>query len=119
VNTFIPLEKLETLEKDELKNCYEIWITTSEAWPQEPDRTQCKCLWRSDRELTTDVKIDEAYFQNLPKVWVVVDSLDDSYVSKTEQALGKHFDELQVKGKFHPLDKPKVCSDDKNTDLRS
>lgn len=113
------MEKLQEMEREEVAHFYEIWITTSEAWPQDPKTTERECLWRSDRELTQDVKIEEAHFQNLPRLWLVVKSLDDSYVRKIEQVLGKHFEELKLKGEFAPVEKPKVSSDEKNTDLRS
>lgn len=113
------MEKLEEIDKEKLKDFYEIWITTSEAWPQDPKTIERECLWRSDRELTQDVTIDEAYFQNLPRLWLVVKSLNDGYVGELEHVLGKHFDALEVKGKFRPVEKPKVSSDEKNTDLRS
>ncbi|WP_110949112.1 hypothetical protein [Pseudomonas bohemica] len=120
MNTFVPLEKLEKMGRDELKDFYEIWLTTSETWPQDPERTQRECLWRADRELTQDVTIDEAYFHNLPRLWLVVKDLNDtSAVGDIEQKLGQHFGELEVKGEFRPVEKEKVPCGDKNTDLRS
>lgn len=120
MNTFVPLEKLEKMGRDELKDFYEIWLTTSETWPQDPAISQRECLWRADRELTQDVEIDEAFFQNLPRLWLVVDDLNDtSAIRKIEDELGSHFNELAVKGEFRPVDKPKVSCEDKNTDLRS
>lgn len=120
VNTFVPLEKLEKMDRDELKDFYEIWLTTSETWPQDPERSERECLWRADRELTQDVEIDAAYFQNLPRLWLVVEDLNDlDAVGGIENKLGKHFQELDVKGEFRPIEKPKVSCDDKNTDLRS
>lgn len=120
MNTFVPLEKLETIERDELKDFYEIWLTTTETWPQDPESTERECLWRADRELTRNIQIDEAYFQNLPRLWLVIKDLNDlSAVGNIEQVLSEHFKALDVKGEFRPVEKPKVTSDDKHTDLRS
>jgi len=120
VNTFVPLEKLEEMDRDELKDFYEIWLTSSETWPQDPERTQRECLWRADRQLTQDVEIDEAYFHNLPRLWLVVKDLNDtSAVGDIEQALGQRFQDINVKGEFRPVEKEKVACGDKKTDLRS
>ena len=120
VNTFVPLEKLEKMDRDELKDFYEIWLTTSETWPQDPATAERECLWRADRQLTQDVEIDEAYFHNLPRLWLVVEDLNDlDAVGGIKNKLGEHFRELEVKGKFRPIEKPKVAGEDKSTDLRS
>ncbi|WP_296187119.1 hypothetical protein [Pseudomonas sp. UBA1879] len=120
VNTFLPLENIEKMGRKELEDFYEIWLTTSETWPQDPERTQRKCLWRAERELTQDVEIDEAFFQNLPRLWVKVADLNDTAaLEKIQKELGTHFSEVAVKGEFFPADKPKVACEDKNTDLRS
>lgn len=113
MNTFIPLDKLATID---LENYYEVWQTTSEVWPQDPSTAHSDCLWRADRQLTEEVEIDEAYFQNLPRLWLLVSNLTDSGI---EQALTRRLAELQLAGEFHPQEKPKVASGDKNTDLRS
>ena len=120
MNTFVPLEKLEEMDRDELKDFYEIWLTSSETWPQDPERTQRECLWRADRQFTQDVEIDEAYFHNLPRLWLVVKDLNDtSAVGDIEQALGQRFQDINVKGEFRPVEKEKVACGDKKTDLRS
>ena len=117
MNTFIPLEKLEEID---LQDYHEVWLTTSERWPQDPETAQRVCLWRADRELTRDVEIDDAYFQNLPRLWLRVDDLHDKpAVTLVEQALNARVGELQLKGEFLPDEKDKVSSGDKRTDLRS
>jgi len=118
VNTFVPLEKLEKID---IENYHEVWLTTSERWPQDPETAERMCLWRVDRELTTDVEIDDVYFQNLPRLWVVVDSLNDrAAVNGVEQALTTRLNELDLSGEFRPAEKDILpCGSEKNTDLRS
>jgi hypothetical protein len=118
VNTFVPLEKLETID---LQDYHEVWLTTSERWPQDPETSERMCLWRGKRELTQDVEIDDLYFQNLPRLWVVVDRLDDeTAVNHVEQAVIARSNELALPGEFHPEEKPNLpCGSENNTDLRS
>jgi hypothetical protein len=106
VNTFVPLEKLKEFD---LQDYHEVWLTTSERWPQDPETAERMCLWRVDRELTTDVEIDDLYFQNLPRLWLVVDSLNDqTAVNGVEQALTTRLNELDLTGEFHHR-KKKSC----------
>ena len=119
MNTFVPLEKLNSID---LKDYYEVWLTTSETWPQDPATVSSQCLWRADRELTKDVVIDAAYFQNLPHLWIVVDQLHDA--TSTDPDLVRDAVESRVKqenlgGEFYPQDEPEGSSEGKNTDLRS
>lgn len=118
MNTFVPLEKLETID---LQDYHEVWLTTSERWPQDPETSERMCLWRGKRELTQDVEIDDLYFQNLPRLWVVVDRLDDeTAVNHVEQAVIARSNELALSGEFHPEEKPNLpCGSENNTDLRS
>ena len=117
MNTFVSLEKLG---KTDLHDYHEVWITTSERWPQDPETAQRMCLWRVDRELTQDVEIDEVYFQNLPRLWLLVDDLHDTAaVAGIEQALTLRLDEQNLEGEFHPEEQDKVPCGDKHTDLRS
>jgi hypothetical protein len=118
VNTFVPLEKLKEFD---LQDYHEVWLTTSERWPQDPETAERMCLWRVDRELTTDVEIDDLYFQNLPRLWLVVDSLNDqTAVNGVEQALTTRLNELDLTGEFHPPEKEKLpCGSEDKTDLRS
>ncbi|MFK3796942.1 MULTISPECIES: hypothetical protein [unclassified Pseudomonas] len=117
MNTFVPLEKLK---KTNLHDFHEVWLTTSETWPQDPETSQRECLWRMDRELTQDVKIDDAYFQNLPRLWLLVDDLHDrAAVNDIEQVLTQRLSEQHLTGEFHPDEKPKMPCGDKKTDLRS
>ena len=116
VNTFVPLDKLEKMDRDELKDFYEIWLTTSETWPQDPERSERECLWRADRELTQDVEIDEAYFQNLPRLWLVVDDLNDlDAVGGIENKLGSIFRAWTGKVNFALLENLTVPAETKIT----
>ncbi len=117
MNTFVSLEHLD---ETDLHDFHEVWLTTSETWPQDPSTAERRCLWRAERELTRDVAIDDAYFQNLPRLWLLVDDLNDSAaVSGIEHALTTRLDQLQLAGEFHPGETHKVPSGDKVTDLRS
>lgn len=117
MNTFVPLEKLE---ETNLEDFHEVWLTTSESWPQDPETTDRQCLWRVDRELTQDVEIDDAYFQNLPRLWLRVDDLHSTTsVGRVEEALTKRLNEQNLTGEFHPDEKLKTPTGDKKTDLRS
>lgn len=118
VNTFVSLEQLNNTD---LREFYEVWLTTSETWPQDPSTAERRCLWRADRELTQDVEIDDACFQNLPRLWLLVDDLNDAEaVNVVEHALTTRLGELKAHGELHPGETHKVAaSDDKRTDLRS
>jgi hypothetical protein len=66
------------------------------------------------------VEIDDAYFQNLPRLWLLVDDLHDTpAVGHVEEALNVRIGELKLEGEFFPDEKDKVPSGDKRTDLRS
>jgi len=111
---------LEKLEETNLHDFYEVWLTTSETWPQDPHTSQRECIWRMERDLTDDVEIDDPFFQNLPRLWLLVDDLNDAQAVETvERALTQRLGELAVKGEFHPDEKQKVPGGDKRTDLRS
>lgn len=118
MNTFVPLDKMEEID---LQDYHEVWLTTSESWPQDPATAERMCLWRVDRELTTDVEIDDLYFQNLPRLWLVIGNLkDETAVQGVEQALSTRLQELELRGEFRPEEKDILpCGNDKNTDLRS
>jgi hypothetical protein len=117
VNTFVSLEKLGKID---LHDYHEVWVTTSERWPQDPETAQRMCLWRVDRELTSDVEIEDVYFQNLPRLWLLVDDLHDvAAIAGIEQALTLRLDELSLEGEFHPPEVEKQPCGEKNTDLRS
>lgn len=118
MNTFIALEKLEEID---LHDYHEVWLTTTETWPQDPATVERKCLWRVDRDLTQDVEIDEVYFQNLPRLWLVVDSLTDQTATGiTENALKTRLTELDLPGEFYPAESHQTpCGEDVNKDLRS
>jgi len=119
VNTFVPLNELK--EKIDLQDYHEVWLTTSERWPQDPETSERMCLWRANRGWTDDVKIDEDFFQNLPRLWVVVDSLNDgAAIQRVEQAVTERTNKLAVPGEFRPEEKHALpCGSEKNTDLRS
>ncbi|HXR00677.1 MAG TPA: hypothetical protein VN798_09825 [Pseudomonas sp.] len=117
LNTFIPLEKLDDIN---LEDYFEVWLTNSERWPQDPEIDKRECLWRSRRVLTGDVEIDAAFFQNLAKLWLKVDDLQDKAAVKIiEDALIARLGELQIAGDFFPGETQRVPSEDKHTDLRS
>lgn len=117
MNTFIPVEKLETIN---LHDYHEVWLTTKEEWPQDP-QTERECLWRADRELTTDVEIDEVYFQNLPRLWLQINDLNDGEATADiKNVLVARLKALGVEGEFFPGESRQTpCGDDVNKDLRS
>jgi len=116
VNTFIPVDKLETIN---LHDYHEVWLTMKEEWPQDP-QTERECLWRADRELTTDVEIDEVYFQNLPRLWLRVDLEKQEKIDEVKKKLEARVKALGVEGEFFPGESRQTpCGDDVNKDLRS
>lgn len=126
MNTFIPLEKLEEFD---LNDYHDVWLSTTETWPQDPATVHRKCLWRAKRELTQDVEIDDKFFENLPHLWLVVDDLNDQEaIAKVKEAVAKRADTLKLEGEFNPQyqhrDQAQSSSssaphEDANTDLRS
>jgi hypothetical protein len=122
VNTFIPLDKIDSID---LQDYHEVWLTTSETWPQDPATVHRKCLWRQAREMTQDVEIDGVYFENLPHLWLRVDDLDDQQdidlvIKKLQARIGA----LGLEGEFNPAELPTSSvphkdEDEINKDLRS
>ena len=119
MNTFVPLEKLDSID---LKDYYDVWLTTSETWPQDPATLHKQCLWRADRELTKDIVIDDAFFKNLPHLWIRVDKFHDTASTDTDlvrDAVESRVKQENLGGEFYPQDEPEGSSEGKNTDLRS
>jgi hypothetical protein len=117
MNTFIPLE---TLSDTDIHDFQEVWLTTEVSHPQDPALEHSLCLWRADRVLTQGVEIDDAYFQDLPCLWLTVKDLHDQQtVSVVEQALKARLGELKLGGTFYPVDTPATQKDSDARDLRS
>jgi hypothetical protein len=116
MNTFIPLEKLADTD---LRDFQEIWLTSQETHPQDPSLEHSECVWRVNRVLTQDVSIDNEYFQDLPCLWLRVDSLSDKQaIEHVEQALRNRLDEQYLSGEFFPAPMPSPDASDAR-DLRS
>jgi hypothetical protein len=117
MNTFIPLE---TLEKTDLSEFHEVWLTSQETHPQDPKLEHSVCLWRVDRVMTTDVEIEDKYFQDLPCLWLKVDSLTDKpAVGIVQQLLKDRLDEQGLTGEFFPEEMPDAEESSDARDLRS
>jgi hypothetical protein len=118
MNTFIALEKLADTD---LNDFHEVWLTTEETYPQDPALERSLCLWRADRVLTQDIAIDEAYFQDLPCLWLLVDDLHNkASVQVVENALKARLAEEKLSGKFYPAPKPQAEEEPSDArDLRS
>lgn len=121
MNTFAPLEKLDEFK---LHEYYEVWMTTTEQWPQDPETVNRKCIWRKDREVTRDAGVDQDIYQeslhNLPRLWIVCDYLSKpEAVAKVEKAVESTFAHQHVAGQMNPPEEVKVPSGEQNTDLRS
>lgn len=117
MNTFIPLEKLA---ETDLGDFHEVWLTSQETHPQDPSLEHSVCLWRVDRVMTTDVKIDDEYFQDLPCLWLKVDALTDKQaISLVQNTLKDRLAEQGLTGEFFPKEMPGAEVESDARDLRS
>lgn len=89
----------------DLRPYKEIWLTSKLALTESGHTEGELCLWRAEEAFTHDMMSEGTHDQNLKRIWLSVDDLDDQkQVLEIENRVRQRLVEQDLNGEFYPAE---------------
>lgn len=99
------LISLAELADADLSAFNEIWLSSASSLAEHGPSEDQLCLWRANQLFTHDMLSEGTHGQNVTRVWLVPDDIDDSTaVLEIEDAVRGRLAELNLEGEFYPAE---------------
>jgi len=93
------------IDQTDLRGTSEIWLTEDTTALEDARGHGKLCLWRAEPVVSHDMLSEGTHEQNLRKIWLMLDSLEDAdVVRELERKVREQLARRHLDGEFYPAE---------------